>query len=165
MKKLNLTALSTAICSLSIAVSVAAPSFAQPQPGTMTTPATQPAPAGANPPTTPGTAAPATKTAPAGTSPQAQPIVEQLKLTKEQQAKLAKLERTVTQKQMSVLTPTQKEQAQQGKAANITLTVDQQNQLKAIVTAALAQRDAILTPEQKQKLQEMNKQFAPQPQR
>jgi periplasmic protein CpxP/Spy len=152
MKQLNLTALSTAICSLSIAVSVAAPSFAQPQSGTMTTPATKPAPE--------------TKTAPAGTSPQAQPTVEQLKLTKEQQAKIVTLQQTVIQKNIAVLTPAQKEQlrvaTQQGKSPNLTLTVDQQNQLKAIHTAALAQQDAILTPEQKQKIQEMNKQSAPQ---
>jgi Spy/CpxP family protein refolding chaperone len=154
MKQLNLTALSTAICSLSIAVSVAAPSFAQPQPGTMTTPATKPAPDA--------------KTAPAGTSPQAQPssIDDQLKLTQKQKDDLLTLLQTVDQKKMSVLTPTQKEQVrvakEQGKPATVALTVAQKNQLKSIVTAALAQRDAILTPEQKQKIQEMNKQSAPQ---
>jgi Spy/CpxP family protein refolding chaperone len=96
-------------------------------------------------------------------------IEEQLKLTKEQQAKLVTLQKTVMQKKIAVLTPAQKEQVrvamQQRKSPNLTLTVDQQNQLKAIQTAALAQQDAILTPEQKQKIQQMNKQSAPQPQR
>ncbi len=156
MKKLTLTAVSTAICSLSIAASVVAPGFAQ-QP-TTATPASK-----TTPTTTPTT--PASKAAPANTNTQSQPI-DQLKLTKEQQAKLVKLQQTVMQKKIAVLTPSQKEQvrlaAQQGKSPTLTLTTEQQNQLKAIYTAALAQQDAILTPEQKRKLQEINKQSTPQ---
>jgi periplasmic protein CpxP/Spy len=143
MKKFTLTAVSTAICSLSIAVTIAvAPSFAQSSP-----------------------AAPATnKTAPADNNAQAQQI-EQLKLTKEQQLKLAKLQQTFMQKKIAVLTPTQKEQVrvaiQQGKTPNLTLTAEQQSQLKAIYTATLAQQDAILTPEQKRKLQQLQTQSNP----
>ncbi len=146
MKKITLTALSTVVCSLSIAASLAAPSFAQQQP----------------------TKTPTTKTAPAtptGSSAQSQAI-EQLKLTKEQQTKLLELKQSVLQKNIAVLTPTQKEQlkqaVKQGKSPSLTFTPAQQTQLQAIQTAALAQQDAILTTEQKTKLQEMNKQFAPQ---
>jgi Spy/CpxP family protein refolding chaperone len=146
MKKLVLTALTTGICSLSIAAALVAPSIAQPA-----TPATP-------------TAAPA-----AGANPQAQ-LIEQLKITKEQQIKLAKLEQSVRQKNIAVLTPSQQEQLiaanKQGKAPNITLTTEQQTKLKAIYVAAIAKQDEILTPAQKRKLQEIQKQYqyAPKPQ-
>lgn len=146
MKKLTLTAVSTAILSLSIASTVAAPSFAQPKPTTTTSPAGKVAPA------------------PAGTNAQP-PSIDELKLTKEQQNKLVKLQETVMQKRISVLTPSQQEQVRlavkEGKSPSLTLTLDQQKQLKAIQTAAIAQQQAILTPEQNQKLQEINKQYAP----
>jgi Spy/CpxP family protein refolding chaperone len=139
MKNFTLTAVSTAICA-SLTVSVAAPSFAQ---------------------QTPTTTTPATKTAPAGNNAQP-PSIEQLKLTKEQQAKLVELQKSVMKKKIAVLTPTQRQQVQaamqQGKSPNLTLTPAQQSQLKAIQTAAIAQQDAILTSEQKLKLQEINKQ-------
>jgi Spy/CpxP family protein refolding chaperone len=142
MKKFTLTALTTALCSLSIAVSLVAPSVAQ-----------QP------------TVAPAATPAP-GTNPQAQ-LIEQLKITKDQQDKLAKLELSVRQKNIAVLTPSQKEQLivakKEGKRPNFTLTDEQQKKLKAIYIAALAQQETILTPEQKQKLQNFNKQYAPKP--
>jgi len=146
MKKLTLTAVSTAILSLSIAATVATPSFAQQKPTTTTSPADKVAPA------------------PAGTNAQP-PSIDELKLTNEQQTKLVKLQETVMQKRISVLTPSQQEQVRlamkEGKSPNLTLTLEQQNQLKAIQTAAIAQQDAILTPAQKQKLQEINKQYAP----
>ena len=146
MKKLTLTAVSTAILSLLIAATVATPSFAQQKPTTTTSPAGKVAPA------------------PAGTNAQP-PSIDELKLTKEQQTKLVKLQETVMQKRISVLTPSQQEQVRlavkEGKSPSLTLTLDQQNQLKAIQTAAIAQQDAILTPAQKQKLQEINKQYAP----
>jgi hypothetical protein len=149
MKKFTLTALSIAI--YSFAATIAAPSFAQ-QPTTTTPPAGK---------TTPTTTPSST---PSGTS--TQPSIDQLKLTKDQQIKLAKLKQTVIQKNIAVLTPTQKKQLevaqQQGKSPTLTLTVEQQTQLKAIQAAALVQQDAILTPEQKLKLQEINKQYAPQ---
>jgi Spy/CpxP family protein refolding chaperone len=136
MKKFAVTALSSAICSLSIAVSLVAPTFAQ-----------QP------------TVAPA---APATAQPQP---VDRLKLTKDQQAKLVKLGQTFMQKKMAVLTPSQKEKLaaaqKQGKAPDLALTVAQQNQLKTLYASALAQQDAILTVEQKRTLQELNKQYAP----
>ncbi|WP_310483035.1 hypothetical protein [Chamaesiphon sp. VAR_48_metabat_403] len=151
MKKITLTALSTVVCSLSIASCLAAPSVAQQQP--TKTPTTKTAPA-----TTPATT-------PTGASSQSQ-AVEQLKLTKEQQTKLLELQQSVMQKKIAVLTLAQKEQlklaVKQGKSPSLTLTPAQQTQLQAIQTAALAQQDAILTPEQKTKLQEMNKQAAPQ---
>ncbi len=142
MKKLTLTAVSTVICSLSIAVSQATPSFAQQTPAK--TPATKPAPGGTNaqPPT----------------------IEQQLKLTKEQQTKLVDLQKSVMKKRIAVLTPIQRQEVQsamqQGKAPNLTLTSAQEGQLKAIQTAAIAQQNAILTPEQKLKLQAINKQLA-----
>ena len=139
MKKFALTALSTAICSLSMAVSPVAPTFAQ-----------QPAVAPAAP-----------------TTPQPQPV-DRLKLTKDQQAKLVKLGQTFMQKKMAVLTPSQKEKLaaaqQQGKAPDLGLTAAQENQLKTLYISAIAKQDAILTPEQKRTLQELNKQYAP-PQR
>lgn len=154
MRKLTLTA-STAILALSIAATVAAPSFAQ-QPTTTTPPATKAAPATAP--------APAGTTAPAGTN--APPSIEELKLTKDQQTKLVKLQQSVMQKKLAVLTPSQKEQVgiamKQGKSPSLTLTVEQQNQLKAIQIAAIAQQDAILTSEQKQKLLKINQQYPPQ---
>jgi periplasmic protein CpxP/Spy len=141
MKKLVLTALTTAICSLSIAAALITPSIAQPT----TAPAATPA---------------------AGANPQAQ-LIEQLKITKEQQIKLAKLEQSVRQKNIAVLTPGQKEQLiaanKEGKPPSFTLTTEQQNKLKAIYVAAIAQQDAILTPAQKQKLQELNQKYAPKP--
>ena len=147
MKKLTLTAVSTAILSLSIVATVATPSFAQQKPTTTTSPAGKVAPA------------------PAGTNAQP-PSIEELKLTKEQQTKLVKLQQSVMQKKLAVLTPSQKEQVgiamKQGKSPSLTLTLDQQNQLKAIQIAAIAQQDAILTPEQKLKLQKINQQYAPQ---
>ncbi len=153
MKKITLTALSTVACALSIAATLAAPSFAQQQP--TKTPTTKTAPA----------STPATTTPAAGGNSQSQAI-EQLKLTKEQQTKLLELQQSVMQKKIAVLTPAQKEQlkqaVKQGKSPSLTLTPAQQTQLQAIQTAALAQQDAILTPEQKTKLQEMNKQAAPQ---
>ena len=139
MKKFALTALSTAIYSLSMAVFLVAPTFAQ-----------QPT---------------ATPAAPATAQPQP---VDRLKLTKDQQAKLVKLGQTFMQKKLAVLTPTQKEKLaaaqQQGKAPDLALTVAQQNQLKTLYLSALAQQDAILTVQQKRTLQELNKQYAP-PQR
>ena len=84
MKKLTLTAVSTAILSLSIAATVATPSFAQQKPTTTTSPAGKVAPA------------------PAGTNAQP-PSIDELKLTKEQQTKLVKLQETVMQKRISVL--------------------------------------------------------------
>jgi Spy/CpxP family protein refolding chaperone len=142
MKKFTITALTTALCSLSIAVSLVPPSDAQ-----------QP------------TVAPAATPA-KGPNPQAQ-LIEQLKITKDQQEKLAKLELSVRKKNIAVLTPSQKEQLitanKEGKRPNFTLTEDQQKKLKAIYIAALAQQETILTPEQKQKLQEFNKQYAPKP--
>jgi Spy/CpxP family protein refolding chaperone len=147
MKKITLTALSTVVCSLSIAANLAAPGFAQQQP--TKTPTTKTAPA-----TTPG-----------GVNSQSQ-AVEQLKLTKDQQTKLLELQQSVMQKKIAVLTPAQKEQlklaVKQGKPPSLSLTPAQQTQLQAIQTAAIAQQDAILTPEQKAKLVEMNKQTTPQ---
>ena len=103
--------------------------------------------------------------APAGTNAQP-PSIEELKLTKDQQTKLVKLQQSVMQKKLAVLTPSQKEQVgiamKQGKSPSLTLTVEQQNQLKAIQIAAIAQQDAILTPEQKQKLLKIKQQYAPQ---
>lgn len=140
MNKLTLAAVTTALCSLSLVATHVTPSIAQQQP------AVAPAPASA------------------ATNPQAQ-LIEQLKLTKEQQAKLAKLEQSFIQKKTAVLTPTQKEQVllamQQGKNPSLTLTTNQKSQLKAIYTSALAEQAAILTTEQKRKLQELNKQYAP----
>jgi hypothetical protein len=157
MKKLTLTAVSTAMLAVAIGANMA-PSFAQSQPTTTTPPATKVAPAPAGTTNAP---------APTGTPTAQPPSIEQLKLTKDQQLKLSKLQQTVMQKKIAVLTPSQQQQVrtamQQGKSPTLTLTVDQQNQLKAIQTAALAQQDAILTPEQRLKVQEMNKQYAPQP--
>jgi Spy/CpxP family protein refolding chaperone len=143
MKKLVLTALTTAICSLSIAASLVTPSIAQPS------------------------AAPAPAATPAArTNPQAQ-LIEQLKITKEQQLKLAKLEQSVRQQNIAVLTPSQKEQLiaanKQGKPPSFTLTPEQQTKLRAIYVAAIAKQDAILTTEQKRQLQELNQQYAPKP--
>jgi Spy/CpxP family protein refolding chaperone len=145
MKKLTLTAVSTALCTLSLVAVSIAPSFAQATktPTTQKTPATTSTPANSN------------------SNPQSQ-AVEQLKLTKDQQAKLVKLQQTVMQKKIAVLNPTQKQQLQQalqqGKNPSLTLTPDQQTQLKAIQAAAIAEQNKILTPEQQAKLQEMNKQ-------
>ena len=140
MKKLVLTALTTAICSLSIAAALVSPSIAQPA---------KPA------------AAPT-----AGANPQAQ-LIEQLKITKEQQLKLAKLEQSVRKKNIAVLTPSQQEQLiaanKQGKAPNFTLTTEQQTKLKAIYVSAITEQNAILTPAQKRKIQELQKQYAPKP--
>ena len=152
MKKLTLTALTTALCSLSIASVHVVPTVAQ-----------QPTVAPATAPTgTPGAAPTATPTP--ATNPQAQ-LIEQLKITKEQQVKLAKLELSVRQKNIAVLTPSQKEQLiaakKEGKPPSFTLTDEQQKKLKAIYISALGQQEAILTPTQKQKLQEFNKQYAP----
>jgi Spy/CpxP family protein refolding chaperone len=144
MKKLTLTALSTALCSLSFVALSIAPSFAQ---ATKTPVAPKTAPAPTNTPTT------------NSSNPQAQ-AVEQLKLTKDQQAKLMKLKQSVAQKQIAVLNPSQKQQLQQGQNPSSTLTPEQKNQLKAIQTAAIAEQNKILTPEQQAKLQEMNKQNA-----
>jgi Spy/CpxP family protein refolding chaperone len=147
MKKLTLTALSTALCSLSFVAISIAPSFAQ---ATKT-------------PVAPKTTAPAPAPASTNSSSNSQAqAVEQLKLTKDQQAKLVKLQQTVMQKKIAVLNPTQKQQLQQamkeGKNPSLTLTPDQQTQLKAIQSAAIAEQNKILTPEQQSKLQEMNKQ-------
>lgn len=152
MKKLTLTAVSTALCTLSLAAISIAPSFAQATktPTAQKTPATTSTPANGN------------------SNPQSQ-AVEQLKLTKDQQAKLVKLQQTVMQKKIAVLNPTQKQQLQQalkeGKNPSLTLTADQQTQLKAIQAAAIAEQNKILTPEQQAKLQEMNKQNGVQQQR
>ncbi|WP_310424703.1 hypothetical protein [Chamaesiphon sp. VAR_48_metabat_135_sub] len=135
MKKLTLTAVSIIICSLSIAATIAAPSLAQSS---------------------------ANKAAPAGNNPQAQ-LVEQLKITQDQQTKLAKVEKTAKQKIFGVLTPAQQEQVRldmkQGKPSSLKFTSEQQTKLKEIQTVAVAQRDAILTFEQKQKLQQLRKQY------
>jgi Spy/CpxP family protein refolding chaperone len=162
MKKFTLTTVSTAICTLSIATIFAAPSFAQ-QPTTTTPPANKTAPAA----TPTGTNAQPSGTNAQPSSTNAQQAIEQLKLTKDQQIKLAKLKQSVIKKNIAVLTPSQKEQlrlaTEQGKAPTLTLTVEQQTQLKAIQTAAIAEQNKILTPEQQSKLQEINKQItAPQ---
>jgi periplasmic protein CpxP/Spy len=140
MKKLSLNAITAAICSLSIAVSFVSPSVAQ-----------QP------------TVAPAAAPAPAN-NPQAK-LIEQLKITKDQQVKLDKLEQTFRQKYIAIFTPSQKEQLrlayQQGKPPGFTLTTEQETKLKAVFVSVSQQRDAIFTPEQKQKLQEFSKQYAP----
>jgi periplasmic protein CpxP/Spy len=144
MQKITLTAISAAICSLSIAISTIAPGVAQ-QPAT--TPKTAP------------TAAPA----PAN-NPQAQ-LIEQLKITKDQKIKLDKLEQNFRQKYIAIFTPSQKEQLkiayQQGKPPGFTLSPDQETKLKAVFVSVAAERDAIFTPEQKRKLQEFNKKYAP----
>ena len=152
MKKLTLTALTTAVCSLSIVTTYVVPTVAQ-QPIVAPT---------ATPSSTPG-ATPNAAPIPA-TNPQAQ-LIEQLKITKDQQIKLEKVTQTFRQKYIAVFTPTQKEQLkiayQQGKQPGFTLSTEQESKLKAIFATATAQRDAIFTPAQKQKLQEFNKQYAP----
>ena len=152
MKKLTLTALTTAVCSLSIVTTSVVPTVAQ-QPIVAPT---------ATPSSTPG-ATPNAAPIPA-TNPQAQ-LIEQLKITKDQQIKLEKVTQTFRQKYIAVFTPSQKEQLkiayQQGKQPGFTLTTEQETKLKAIFATATAQRDAIFTPTQKQKLQEFNKQYAP----
>ncbi len=148
MKKLTLTALTTALCSLSIVSTHVVSTVAQ-QPSVA--PAATPA------------AAPTTTPTPAN-NPQAK-LIEQLKLTKDQQLKLEKVTQNFRQKYIAVFTPSQKEQLrtamQQGKQPGFTLTTDQETQLKSIFASASAQRDAIFTPEQKRKVQEFNKQYAP----
>ncbi len=148
MKKFTLTALTTALCSLSIVTTSVVPTVAQ-----------QPVVAPKTAPSGTPTAAPT----PAN-NPQAQ-LIEQLKITKDQQIKLEKVTQTFRQKYIAVFTPSQKEQLkiayQQGKQPGFKLTTEQENKLKAIFTTASAQRDAILTPEQKLKVQEFNKQYAP----
>jgi Spy/CpxP family protein refolding chaperone len=141
MKKLTLTALSTVVGTLSIAALSIAPSFAQ----TTKTPAsTQTDP-------TPST----------NTKTSQDRVVEELKLTKDQQTKLVKLQQTVMEKKVAVLNPTQKQQLQQalqqGKNPNLKLTADQQNQIVAIESSAITEQNKILTPEQQSKLQEMKK--------
>jgi Spy/CpxP family protein refolding chaperone len=141
MKKLTLTALSTVLGTLSIAALSIAPSFAQ---ATKTPASTQTAP-------TPST----------NTKTSQDPAVEQLKLTKDQQTKLVKLQQTVMEKKVAVLNPTQKQQLQQalqqGQNPSFTLTADQQSQLKVIEASAITEQNKILTPEQQSKLQEMKK--------
>jgi periplasmic protein CpxP/Spy len=150
MKKITLTAITTAICSFSIATSTIMPSVAQ-----------QPSAA----PTTAPTTAPAAAPTPAN-NPQAQ-LIEQLKITKDQKIKLDKLEQNFRQKYIAIFTPSQKEQLkiayQQGKPPGFTLSPDQETKLKAVFTSVAAERDAIFTPEQKRKLQEFNKKYAPKP--
>jgi periplasmic protein CpxP/Spy len=157
MKKLTLTALTTALCSLSIVSAHIFPTVAQ-QP--TVAPATAPT---AAPTTTTPTTTPAASPTPAK-NPQAQ-LIEQLKLTKDQQLKLEKVTQNFRQKYIAVFTPSQKEQLrtamQQGKQPGFTLTTDQETKLKSIFASASAQRDAIFTPEQKRKVQEFNKQYAP----
>jgi hypothetical protein len=157
MKNFTLTAALTAICTLSMVATVVNPSFAQ---SSTKTPATK---------TAPTATTPATKTAPTANTNNAQAqaqaqAIEQLKLTKEQQEKLVKLQQTVLQKKIAVLNPAQKQQLQQamkeGKNPNFTFTADQQTKLKAIQADAIAQQNAILTPEQQQKLIQINKQFS-----
>jgi periplasmic protein CpxP/Spy len=154
MKKFTLTALKTALCSLSIAAAHVVPTVAQ-----------QPAVAPAAAPTTSPNTTPAAAPTPAN-NPQAQ-LIEQLKLTKDQQIKLEKVTQNFRQKYIAVFTPSQKEQLrtamQQGKPPGFTLTADQETKLKSIFASASAQRDAIFTPEQKRKVQEFNKQYAPKP--
>jgi flagellar biosynthesis/type III secretory pathway protein FliH len=156
MKKITLTALTTALCSLSISATSVVPTLAQ-QPIVAPTTAPTAAPSG-TPAATPN-AAPI----PAN-NPQAQ-LIEQLKITKDQQIKLEKVTQTFRQKYIAVFTPSQKEQLkiayQQGKQPGFTLTTEQETKLKAIFATASAQRDAIFTPEQKRKVQEFNKQYAP----
>jgi Spy/CpxP family protein refolding chaperone len=155
MKKFTLTALTTALCSLSIVSTHVVPTVAQ-----------QPTVAPATAPTAAPTTAPAASPAPAN-NPQAQ-LIEQLKLTKDQQIKLEKVTQDFRQKYIAVFTPSQKEQLriamQQGKQPGFTLTSDQETKLKSIFASASAKRDAIFTPEQKRKVQEFNKQYAPKPQ-
>ncbi len=152
MKKLTLTALTTALCSISI-VSTHVVSVVAQQPNV--------APA-ASPATTPPTTPPAAR--PPANNPQAQ-LIEQLKLTKDQQLKLEKVTQNFRQKYIAVFTPSQKEQLriamQQGKQPGFTLTTEQETKLKSIFADASAKRDAIFTPEQKRKVQEFNKQYAP----
>ena len=152
MKKFTLTALTTALCSLSIATTSVVPTAAQPP---IVPPTAAPS---ATPAATPN-AAPSPVN-----NPQAQ-LIEQLKITKDQQIKLEKVTQTFRQKYIAVFTPSQKEQLkvayQQGKQPGFTLTTDQETKLKAIFATASAQRDAIFTPEQKRKVQEFNKQYAP----
>jgi periplasmic protein CpxP/Spy len=160
MKKLTLTALTTALCSLSIVSAHVVSAVAQ-QP--TVTPAAAPTNAPAAAPTTaPTTTPPASR--PPINNPQAQ-LIEQLKLTKDQQIKLEKVTQNFRQKYIAVFTPSQKEQLrtamQQGKQPGFTLTTDQEAKLKSIFATASAQRDAIFTPEQKRKVQEFNKQYAP----
>jgi periplasmic protein CpxP/Spy len=156
MKKLTLTALTTTLCSISIVSTHVVSAVAQ-QPAVA--PATAPT---AAPTTTPGTT-PAASPTPTK-NPQAQ-LIEQLKLTKDQQLKLEKVTQNFRQKYIAVFTPSQKEQLrtamQQGKQPGFTLTTDQETKLKSIFASASAQRDAIFTPEQKRKVQEFNKQYAP----
>lgn len=144
MKRFTITALTTALCSLSITVPLVAPSVAQqPTAAPAATPAATPA---------------------AGTNPQEQ-LIQQLKITKDQQEKLAKLEISVLQKNIAVLTPSQKDQLiaakKEGKRPSFTFTDDQQKKFKAIYISALAQQETIFTPEQKQKLKDFNRQYAP----
>jgi periplasmic protein CpxP/Spy len=152
MKKLTLTALTTALCSVSIVSAHVVPAVAQ-QPTAAPT---------AAPTTAPTTTPPASR--PPTNNPQAQ-LIEQLKLTKDQQLKLEKVTQNFRQKYIAVFTPSQKEQLrtamQQGKQPGFTLTTDQETKLKSIFASASAQRDAIFTPEQKRKVQEFNKQYAP----
>jgi Spy/CpxP family protein refolding chaperone len=152
MKKLTLTALTTALCSLSIVSAHVVSAVAQ-----------QPTVTPAAAPTTAPTATPPASRPPIN-NPQAQ-LIEQLKLTKDQQIKLEKVTQNFRQKYIAVFTPSQKEQLrtamQQGKQPGFTLTTDQEAKLKSIFATASAQRDAIFTPEQKRKVQEFNKQYAP----
>jgi periplasmic protein CpxP/Spy len=160
MKKLTLTALTTALCSLSIVSAHVVSAVAQ-QPAVAPAAAPTTAPAAA-PTTAPTTTPPASR--PPTNNPQAQ-LIEQLKLTKDQQIKLEKVTQNFRQKYIAVFTPSQKEQLrtamQQGKQPGFTLTTDQETKLKSIFATASAQRDAIFTPEQKRKVQEFNKQYAP----
>lgn len=152
MKKFTLTALTTAFCSLSIVTTSVVPTVAQ-----------QPVVAPKASPSVTPAATPNAAPTPAN-NPQAQ-LIEQLKITKDQQIKLEKVTQTFRQKYIAVFTPSQKEQLkiayQQGKQPGFKLTTEQETKLKAIFATASAQRDAIFTPEQKRKVQEFNKQYAP----
>lgn len=148
MKKLTLTALTTALCSISIVSTHVASAIAQ-QPAVAPAASSTATPPAARPPVN---------------NPQAQ-LIEQLKLTKDQQLKLEKVTQNFRQKYIAVFTPSQKEQLriamQQGKQPGFTLTTEQETKLKSIFADASAKRDAIFTPEQKRKVQEFNKQYAP----
>jgi S1-C subfamily serine protease len=93
------------------------------------------------------------------------PLIETLKLTSEQQAKLAQIQEAAKQKMISVLTPSQKEQVrqdmQQRRSSNLTLTAEQQRQLNIIQADALVRRDTILTPDQRRMLKETNRRNTP----
>ncbi len=168
MQKITLTAVSAAICSVSILAATAVPGFAQSPIGAP--PAkTAPMEQGVTPPakTAPieqGVTPPA-KAEPAQRNTSPAPMAEQIKLSGEQQTKLVKLNRATSKKMNAVLTTAQKEQVQlalkQGKPPTISLTADQEVKVKEIQVSYITQQDAILTPEQRQQVRQMRSQSTP----